>query len=210
MVTDMAQFAQSTPLSDRVASLDQPQSLMTVYQAASKDVGAASSLFQNEILDYCIEWESVVSTRVDKEMIATNKLREHYNHYQTKVEGMRKKVNGQEAKGKDIAETVTEKLQRNEQKLVEASADFEGAAAPLCVLIEEVVQEGWKDLYPLIQAAMKWEVDRSQKEARTFQRLQPGELETAFFKVTGQPFQSGTGATSAKKVPPKKVQRESV
>lgn len=181
----MASFAENSPIESHIGSLDHAQSFLSVYQNASNQVGRSSQKYQQEVIDYCVEWEAVVTTRIDRELAATTKLRETYNHYQGKVDGMRKKVNAQEAKGKGVNESIAEKLQRNDQKLDEASSDFEAAAGPLCLLLEEVVHQGWKDLYPLIEATMKWEADRSQKEARAFQLLQPGALEAAFCQETG-------------------------
>jgi hypothetical protein len=185
MVKEMTAFAEASPIASRIASPDQAQSVLSVYQSASSEVEKANLKFQSNVLDYCVEWEAVVSARVDKEMAASKKLRETYNHYLGKVDGLRKKVNSQESKGKGIGEAVSEKMQRNEQKLVEASTEFEAAAGPLCTLLEEVVQQGWRDLHPLIQALLKWEVDRSQTEARTFLLLQPGALEAVFNHATG-------------------------
>jgi hypothetical protein len=162
-------------------------------------MGRSSQKYQQEVLGYCVEWEAVVSTRIDKEMAATTGFRETYNHYQGKVDAMRKKVNVQEAKGKDINESVAEKLARNEQKLDEASAEYETAAGPLCVLLEEVVHQGWKDLFPMVLTTMQWEADRSQREARTFQLLQPGALQASFEKVAGTVKSSSAAKTCSSK-----------
>lgn len=130
-------------------------------------------------MEYCEEWETVISTRVDQETDAVKKLRSSYNHYQSKVDALRKKVNAQEAKGQPVNETITEKLQRNEEKLDEASNAFESAAAPLCALIEEVVDQAWKDVFPMVQSAMQWELQRSRSEAETFGLWEPRDLEDA-------------------------------
>ena len=162
MATEMASFADLSPIESQISSLDHAHSFLSVYQNASNDMGRSSQKYQQEVVGYCVEWEEVVSTRIDKEMAATTGFRETYNHYQVKVDAMRKKVNIQEAKGEGINENVAEKLTRNEQKLDEASAKYETAAGPLCVLLEEVVHQGWKDLFPMVLTTMQWEADRSQ------------------------------------------------
>lgn len=184
----MSCFAESSPLSSHISSLDEAQSFLSVYQNASNEVARSSKKYQLEVLDYCTEWDAVVTTRIDKEMADIKKLRETYNHYHDKVDVLRKKVNAQEAKGKSANEVVADKVKRNEQKLDEASSEFEAAAGPLCILYEEVIQQGWRDFYPLVQATIKWESDRSQSEARVFQLLQPGALEAAFHRETGIPM----------------------
>lgn len=150
-----------------------------MYKRVSEDTKSSGEKFQSGILDYCDEWETVICTRVDTQTEEVKKLRTTYNKYLSKVDGLRKKVQAQEAKGQEAPESVTEKLQRNEEKLDEASAAFEGAAAPLCALIEEVVESGWKDVFPMIQATMRWELQRSQTEAEAFGVWQPRNLEDA-------------------------------
>jgi hypothetical protein len=75
---------------------------------------------------------------------------------------------------------LAEKLQRNEEKLDEASGLYESAARPLCVLIEEVVHYGYKDLYPLIVATMKFEMERGQNESRALHLFQCDEFKNEF------------------------------
>lgn len=214
MAKEMSFFAEMSPINSHISSMDEPQSFLSVYQDASDQVSRTNEKYQQEIIDYCIEWEAVVTTRIDKEMADVKKLRETYNRYDGKVDGLRKKVNAQEDKGKSVTDGATDKLKRNDQKLHEASSEFEGAAGPLCFLLEEVVHQGWKDLFPLVQATMKWEVDRSHKEARIFLQLQPGSLEAAFHQENGTskpdspktPKQKPTlPASPKKKAPPQSL-----
>lgn len=138
-----------------------------------------SDSYECEILAYVGEWETVVTNRVDKESIEVEKLRRSYIHYQGKVDALRKKVNGNETNGKETNEATAEKLKRNEQKLDDASKLFEDAARPLCILIEEIVRQGWKDAFPLIQSLMKWESVRSKNEASGFSDWHPSHIEDA-------------------------------
>jgi hypothetical protein len=207
MTKEMSTFAEASPIESHIGSLDEALSFLSIYQNASNQVARSSQKYQQEVIDYCIEWEAVVTTRIDKEMADVKKLRETYNHYQGKVDGIRKKVNVQEAKGKSVNDGVADKLKRNEQKLDEASSEFEAAAGPLCFLLEEVVYQGWKDLYPLVQATMKWEADRSQNEARVFQQLQPGTLEAAFPTGIGA---SKSASIKKKPTPPGSPIRKSI
>ena len=172
MAKEIASFADGTPMKDAVNKVDDQLSFISVFHNTSNVSAKNSFKYKNDVMAYCIEWESVVSTRVDKDVLDIKKLREMFNHYQDKVDSLRKKVNGQETKGKSINAALSEKLQRNEEKLDEASGLYEASARPLCVLIEEVVQYGYKDLYPFIVAIMKFEMERSQNESRALHLFQ--------------------------------------
>jgi hypothetical protein len=185
MAREMSDFAKGSPIENLVGSIDKNNSFLSVYCNASNQADQSSQKYKNDILEYCVEWECVITSRIDKDVDTTKKLRESYNHYLNKVDVLRKKVNGQEIKGKSVNDSLAEKLQRNVEKLDEACSAFESAARKLCVLIEEVVHYGWKDLYPLILAIMNFEIHRSQNEARTFHEFQCDSLEGAFCEQTG-------------------------
>jgi hypothetical protein len=180
MAKEIASFADGTPMKDKINKIDDQLSFISVFHNTSNVSAKNSFKYKNEVLAYCIEWETVVSTRVDKDVLDIKKLRDMFNHYQDKVDALRKKVNGQETKGKSINAALLEKLQRNEEKLDEASGLYESSARPLCVLIEEVVQYGYKDLYPFIVAIMKFEMERSQTESRAVHVFQLEAFQNAF------------------------------
>ena len=172
MAKEIASFADGTPMNDKVNNSNDPLSFISVFHNTANVSAKNSFKYKNDVLAYCIEWETVVSTQVDKDVQDVKKLREMFNHYQDKVDALRKKVSVQETKGKIINVGLSEKLQRNEEKLDEASGLYESSARPLCVLIEEVVHYGYKDLYPLVVAIMKFEMERSQTESRALHLFQ--------------------------------------
>jgi hypothetical protein len=135
------------------------ESFATVAQAASKGAQVNAAKYKEKVLDYCLEWVRVVTTRVDKEMKDTKALHDKLNHYQNKVELLRNKVNTLEGKSKPVPKNLTEKLARNEKKLDQAWRAHEKCASKLCHLLDEVTKRGWKDLYPLVKASMNWEVE---------------------------------------------------
>mmetsp|Transcript_17802 Transcript_17802/g.43958 ORF Transcript_17802/g.43958 Transcript_17802/m.43958 type:complete len:698 (-) Transcript_17802:1990-4083(-) len=117
--------------------------------------------FQEYVLDYAARWEDSVTQRVDKELKQVKKLQQSRSHYEKKIEGLRKKVNALDNKGKDIPADLLVKLERNEIKLKDALEAHEWNASRLCALIEQVTQYGWKDLLPLVSNLMKYEFNRS-------------------------------------------------
>ena len=196
MAQELAQFAVNSPIAGQVSDTEPNNSnhvsYLSIYQQVSHQVDKYCDKYERDVLDYCVEWEAVVTKRVDAEVIDVKKLRDQYNHYQSKVETLRKKVNGQESKGKSVKDDLVDKLQRNETKLEEASNEYEAAAAPLCSLLEEVVEQAWKDMVPVLQSAMLWEADRSHKEAKLFQQVRGLELGTE----PGSKKKSGSSSSS--------------
>ena len=76
-----------------------------------------------------------------------------------------------ESKGKQVPASIAQKLVRNEQKLATAWENHEQRAARLCVLLEEVTEGGWKDLYPLVQNSMTLEVNRIARDMASFGKM---------------------------------------
>jgi hypothetical protein len=174
MVKQMAAVAETSPVAEQVIGdpeQERSKAVVPVYKAASVQAVRDQKRFHHEVIDYIAEWERIVTTRVDAELKEAKKLRETFNHYQTKVDGLRKKVNDLEAKEKKPSPAQTEKLERNEKKLDDASKEYEAYAGRLCILLEEVTACAWKDLIPLLQALMKWEAGRAAHEAEVFAEL---------------------------------------
>lgn len=128
--------------------------------------------YEDKVVDYCIEWERIITSRVDAELKETNKMHFKLNHYTSKVLGLRKKVNSHNNRGNETPDKkLSEKLKRNEVKLQDAWKAHERSASKLCDLIEEVTARGWKDLYPLVTASMQLEVERASGEYSDIAKL---------------------------------------
>jgi hypothetical protein len=179
MMADLSKLAEGSPLHQQVRSLDN-ESFYAVYMDVSEQVNIYATNFESQALEYLIEWEHVATTRVDRGKAEVEQLRKTFLHYTQKVDKLRNQINKEEAKGKVIKDDKLEKLKRNEDKLEEASEEFEAAAAPLCYLIEEIVVHAYKDLYPLLRLLMKWDTDRSTVEKQIFGEFKTTELEEAF------------------------------
>jgi hypothetical protein len=164
-------LATNSPIFSPIGDTLGGDSVATVVQAAFKVSNDFAASYDEKIVAYCIEWERIVTSRVDDELKDTNKLNERLNHYQTKLEGLRTKVNNMTEKGKEVPKKVSEKLTRNEKKLDQAWRAHEKSASKLCNLIEEVTVRGWKDLYPLVKASMQWEVERANGELNVLAKL---------------------------------------
>ncbi|KAG7372398.1 hypothetical protein IV203_018541 [Nitzschia inconspicua] len=137
---------------------------------AAQDV-ANSNEYQTHVVDYVVEWERVVTERIDAELKYTKELESTRRHYEDKIIRLREKSNEIEEKGKEPSKGQAEKLARNEDKLKDAFTKHERQAGKLCALIEAVTHEGYKDLYPLVKNYMKWEMNRISREHDIAERL---------------------------------------
>ena len=120
--------------------------------------------FQQNVLDYAIEWEKGVTATIDMELQEVRKLQQHRLHYERNVHSLRRRVVALESKEKDIPSSLTDKLRRNENKLQSAWEGHEERASTLCLFIEQITDYGWKDLYPYIENLLKYEFNRSGRE----------------------------------------------
>ncbi|MGK3735681.1 MAG: hypothetical protein ACI8RD_009793 [Bacillariaceae sp.] len=127
--------------------------------------------YNDRVIDYAIEWEKTVTEQVESELKKVRKLQGDRSYYEKKVETLRQRANNLESKGKTVPASQAERLERNETKLKEAFVLHEKEAGRLCVLIEEVTSNGWKDLYHLVKNYCKWESNRVSRETDIYSEL---------------------------------------
>lgn len=185
MAIQYADLAAKSPIFGPIGNLHGGgDSLVSVARAASNQAQSFTESYKERVVDYCVEWEAIVSTRIDDELKETKQLNKRLNHYQSKVAGLRTKVNHYNGTSTEAPSNLSTKLARNEVKLESAWKVHEQAASRLCNLIDEVTLQGWMDLYPLVVASMKWEVERASAELEAISKLQSvtNDLEKEFEK----------------------------
>lgn len=171
MSKKLADLSFNTPIYEHIGSTaieENHKSASIVVQEASKEMQKFAATYQDMVVDYCVEWEQIVTERVDEGLKETAKLHETLNHYQNKIEGLRAKVLSKESTTKGSPQGLTDKLARNEKKLEVAWKEHERSASTLCNLIEQVTMRGWKDLYPLVVNVIGWEIERASGEYDAF------------------------------------------
>ena len=172
MVMKLAAISAKSPISDSVGNTTKEgQSFASSIQAASKSTLSLTTIYQDSVVDYCIEWERVVTSLVDEGIKVTKKLHEGLLHYEKKVEILRRNVNSKEDSGKRVSAKLKEKSDRNETKLENAWKAHESSASMLCNLLEQVTKRGWKDLAPLVLNCIQWEIERASGDFVTFSKL---------------------------------------
>jgi hypothetical protein len=168
----LSALSTKSPIHEHIGNtLGDSSSVASINQQASTKAHEEAEIYQSTVIDYAIEWERIVTTRADFDLAETGKLHSKLNHYQNKVDSLRKSANAKETQGKASPARLTTKLERNEGKLNEAWKQHERSASKLCNLLEQVTERGWKDLYPLVLAMLDWEKARSSQDYDVFKRL---------------------------------------
>ena len=171
MAKKIATLSASTPIHGPVGDTVTEDSFVSTVQAASKLTLDMDPVYQVKIVDYCREWERVVTSRVDAGIKETKKLQKELMHYLKKLERLRRIVNRKEESGKSVSTKLKEKLARNEMKLQSAWKSHERSASMLCNLLEQVTRRGWKDFAPLVLNFIQFEVDHASGTFVAFSRL---------------------------------------
>lgn len=171
-------FSKETPLYDCVGlmpSSDRPSNTVCSYMSVHDELAAKAKSYvgkyQQFVLDYAVEWEKVIRTRIDNGIKKAEELRIELDHYQKKTESLRLSANQSMAKGKSVPSTVQEKLTRNEEKLISSKQSYNQVATDLCILMEEVTERSWRDLHPLLVKVAQFDMTLANDEAKALAPL---------------------------------------
>jgi len=172
MAMKLATISDKSPIFAHVGtSAEQGGSFAAIAQTASKQTGDIAASYQDSVVAYLVEWEEIITSRVEQGLKETGKLKEKLQHYQTKIEGLRKTVNKKDDTPKGVPKKLQAQLDRNEKKLDHAWNEHERSASMLCNLMEQVTARGWKDLAPVVLNSVQWEVERTSGEQDIFAKL---------------------------------------
>ena len=169
-------MAQGTPIWDAAGQLPNEQhsdakSILSVHSQLANKSKNFTTKYKQFVIDYAIEWEKVVRTRVDNGIKNAEQQRRDLDHYSKKVEEIRNSLNRQMNKGKQVKSEQQEKLKRNEEKLVIAKDNYNRTANQLQILIEEVTDRSWRDLHPLLVKIAQFDMSVSQDETKVLSEL---------------------------------------
>jgi hypothetical protein len=167
-----AALSVKTPIHEATGMLpsaDRPSSTVNSYASIHDTLSAKTqsyvAKYQQFVIDYAVEWEKVVVTRVGNGLKVVQDLRRDLDHYQKKVEAMRLSVNQAMSKGKNVKADTAERLKRNEEKLISAKQTFNKSATDLCILMEEVTERSWRDLHPLLLKCAQFDMTLASDES---------------------------------------------
>mmetsp|Transcript_21990 Transcript_21990/g.32479 ORF Transcript_21990/g.32479 Transcript_21990/m.32479 type:complete len:457 (-) Transcript_21990:131-1501(-) len=168
-ITDLTE---GSPLHSCGGSLeDNSKSYSTIHQNLSKKINGYSDKYQQFVVEYVMEWDKVISTRINSGLRTTDTLRRDLDHYQRKVEELHIQVNKSLAKGKMVEDKTKEKLKRNEEKYAKAKESYNKAARDMCMLLEETVDRGWKDLHPILVKMAQFDMTLAGEESKSLAEM---------------------------------------
>jgi len=130
-----------------------------------------ASEFKAFALDYFVDWQETVTTRINADIKKTDQYRQDADHYKTKVESLAAGKKRLEEKKRPVPDSTLEKLRRNQEKLEEATIVYNAAALDLFLLMEELVDRAWRDLYPLFLAVLQWDIETTQDDSSVVKDL---------------------------------------
>jgi len=208
MVEDFGSLSETTPLHNlvgkkaNIAGIEDVDARKAAEAAKTQGVRSYKSIdqlvelqgnvsgeeYQEEIVKYIDAWDEAVSTRVNKGMQLHKKLEQDVLHYENKVSKLRSQAHDLEANGKFLSSKQAARLNRNEMKLNDAWQIHELECSSICNLLEEITQQGWHDLFPIVKSSIEWEIRRMEREISTYGLGLPGLLKTLGNTVNDVPM----------------------
>lgn len=168
----MAQFCKNSPLADAATQLpdaNHPSDTVCSYASVHANVSAKAKTYATKykdfVVNYVLEWETTVTTRINNGIKKVEDQRRELNHYQKKVEALRLANNKIMAKGKQVKPDDAEKLKRNEEKFLAAKQTYNKICTALCILMEEVSERFWRDLHPVLVKVAQFDMTMATDES---------------------------------------------
>lgn len=164
-VETMSKILRNTPFESVAVSE------VNVHQQLSNKHREMSKRYKTDIIDYIVDLDNTISTRVDTEQKQVHELHQRLVHYEKKVEKLRGKVRAKLSKNSTVPQRKSDKLQRNEEKLNKAWKLHEAKSSRLCDLLEEVTTNGWKDLYSVVGHMFEFEKLMNEEDSKITHEL---------------------------------------
>jgi hypothetical protein len=143
------------------------ESFAGVHQSAYNLSKKYHVQYGDYLIGYVENWERVVSTRINGLLIHYRELHENAQHYNKKVGVLLHKVD----KSKSVRHALAEKLDRNEIKEMGAVEARDTVGEHLYLYIEEVMERAWRDVFPLLLRACRFEADFNAAQATILSNL---------------------------------------
>mmetsp|Transcript_19534 Transcript_19534/g.41120 ORF Transcript_19534/g.41120 Transcript_19534/m.41120 type:complete len:381 (+) Transcript_19534:96-1238(+) len=171
---------------------DLDDSFMGIFNASNDINQVYAEKFRENIIGYVVQWDKIVSTRIEGRLIEFRKMRSSYAHYVDKVAGLHEKADKQKAKSKQVPKTASprlaNKLERNVVKLSGAEEAHDDYGRSLLLYIDEVTTTYWKDFVPLLHMFMKFSMNGASDTSVVMRRLEKVDaiLKKSEIGVTGR------------------------
>jgi hypothetical protein len=143
------------------------KSFAGVHQSVSKLSKSYGEQYGTYLINYLESWERTVSQRVQGLLIHYRELQDNMTHYNKKVGGLLQKVD----RKKSVGHRLSERLDRNEIKEMGAVEARDTVGEHLYLYIEEVMERAWRDVFPLLLRACRFEAQYSAAQANMLSGL---------------------------------------
>ena len=148
-----------------------PSTFLSIQQSVAAHVKRSRTNYGKMVLDYVVQWESAVTTRVNADLKTEEQLRVELVHYESKVQALQQQVESILSKGKCPKDELNDKLSRNTEKLEESREQYQGFVTNLCILLDEIVHRSWRDLQPVLLEVARHDIQLSVDQAKTVQHM---------------------------------------
>ncbi|CAJ1967418.1 unnamed protein product [Cylindrotheca closterium] len=168
-ISEFEGLADKSPLQSFV--MREHGSLIEVQEQASRYQGYNIAEYQHQILAYIDDWLTAVSKQLDEKLETIPKLRAARYECENKME----KLSNKQRFHPD-ASFDQELADATQQEMYKAIEEHDEACSKLCYMLEQIVRKGWKDLYPLVNKMMKWELNQLGRENKSYGQFLPETL----------------------------------
>lgn len=144
---------------------------MGIHHSLSSRHKMYTERFLTHVVEYSIEWEKVIVARVSTSLKQAERLRLDQDHYKAKVMSIQRDAAKVISRGKELDPKVSEKLERNEEKLRNSQKEYEIFTSDLCLLMKEVTEKSWKDLHPILLKLVQFDTTLVSDEKKILSAL---------------------------------------
>lgn len=161
-----------------LARISVSESLQNMREGQRLMADGQANFQRRSLLDYVSEWEEIVSKDIAKQVKILTKLGNEEIKYskRTRVLQQKKSKTGIWRflpSTSSASARVADKLNRTLSQLNNTKLAYNEKESEVIFLLEVVIKQGWKDLYPLLQSTMEAEISRVLEEDATFGNVFP-------------------------------------
>jgi len=144
---------------------------MGIHHSLSARHKMYTERFLTHVVEYAIEWEKVIVARVSASLKQAERLRRDQDHYRGKVDNIQRDAGKIISRGRELDPKLSEKLERNEEKLRNSQKEYQKFRSDLCLLMAEVTEKSWKDLHPILLKLIQFDTTLVSDEKKILSTL---------------------------------------
>jgi len=162
-------LSKDTPLAEcsaiQESNTESRKCYVNITDSLDKRSDSLINKFRVNIIDYTVEWKTIMKEQVTESLASFEKARLEYDHYQRKMAHIQKTMDSLEMNEKPIDSILQQKKFRNEGKLEVTQEAYSLAHDRTARLLKEVTERGWKDLHPLFMKLAQFDYTYAAEQA---------------------------------------------